>query len=147
LPSARFGTTIQAAQWHISPIIPYPDGQFRSSSIAAWFEISKIPREQAFPAIAPVPVLDGCRIGPSWHVSGMCCGAYRSRFAVGRANGKPRDKNSLPALRAPHLTPLFRFAFFENSTHCPRTDEQDLWTTMNRRTRVNHVYEKAKRRV
>jgi hypothetical protein len=45
------------------------------------------------------------------------------------------------------FTPLFRFAFFENSTHCPQPYQARLWTTMNRRIRVSHVYEKAKRRV
>jgi hypothetical protein len=37
----------------IAPTAPYPDGQFRASSIAAVIEISKIPREQASPALAP----------------------------------------------------------------------------------------------
>jgi hypothetical protein len=56
---------IQADTTPISPIAPYPDGQFRASSIAASIEISKIPREQASPAFAIKPALDGCRIGQS----------------------------------------------------------------------------------
>jgi hypothetical protein len=88
------------------------------TQIAARIEISKIPRE---------PVSCG---GPVARPPAQVAGNKK----IARVAGTP-------------FTPLFRFAFFENSTVCPRRCPQDLWTTMNRRTRVNHVYEKAKRRV
>src|ERR1700722_5670043 len=100
------------------PVRLPPNGRSDIRQIAPCIEISKIPREQA------------------------CSGRAVSTWRRGESGYK---KFARRAGTPP--TPLFRFAFFENSTHCPRTCPQDLWTTMNRRTRVNHVYEKAKRRV
>jgi hypothetical protein len=103
----------------------------------------KYPANKASPAFSPAAAL-GRDAAPN---QGNAVNAHERRALITRRTSATDATNSLPASRASHLTTLFRFAFFENSTHCPRTYQPDLWTTMNRRTRVNHVHEKAKRRV